>query len=285
MNPLNYRGKAGDSHQCNTVNPLNYRGKAALVTGASSGIGDAFARALAARGMDLLLSGRSEEPLRALAGELATRQNVRAEVVRVNLAEPDAPGRLQAAADELRFEPDLLVNNAGLGVQGPFAETPLERQLETLRVNCQALAALSGLYLPRMRARRSGAILNIGSTAAFQPVPYLAVYAASTAFVVSFSEALWAEAGRYGVRVVVVCPGPVAETRFGERAGMPPSLYVAGRTVSREAVVTAALDALDCNRPTATVGFQNRLGALAVALVPRRLQLTVTERVFRRMGR
>ncbi len=266
------------------MRPMSYRGKAALVTGASSGIGEAFARVLATRGMDLLLTGRSEELLRALAGELATRQHVRVEVIRADLAEPDAPRRLQAAADELRFEPDLLVNNAGLGAQGSFSVAPLERQLQTLRVNCEALVALSGLYLPRMIARRSGAILNVGSSAAFQPVPYLAVYAASKAFVVSFSEALWAEVGRYGVRVAVVCPGPVAETRFGERAGLAPSLFAAGRTVSREAVVRSALDSLDRNRPTAIVGFQNRVGALAVNLVPRRVQLALTERVWRRMG-
>ena len=258
-----------------------YRGKSALITGASSGIGEGLARELAGRGMDLLLTGRSEERLRALAGELATSRNARVEVVRADLAERNAPHRLQATADELRFEPDLLVNNAGLGVLGPFGEVPLERQLEMVRINVEALVALTGLYLPRMVARRSGAILNLGSTAAFQPIPHMAVYAASKAFVVSFSEALWSEVGRHGVRVAAVCPGAVADTRFGERAEMAPGFFAGPRALPREAVVAAPLGALERNRPTAVPGLSNRLTALAAFAAPRRLQLALTERMFR----
>jgi uncharacterized protein len=260
---------------------MRYRGGSALVTGASSGIGEAFAEALAKRGMALLLAARSEDRLRTVADRLVVRHGGRVVVVPIDLSERDAARRLRDAADERGFEPDLLVNNAGLGASGPFADVPLERQLEMVHVNVEALVALTGLYVPRMVARHSGAIIHVASSAAFQPVPYLAVYAATKAFVVSFSEGLWAEARRHGVRVVAVAPGPVADTRFGERAEMGPT-FADLRSVPREQVVAEALRALEQGRPTVVPGVANSLGARAVRLVPRRLQLAVTERMFRR---
>jgi uncharacterized protein len=262
-----------------------YRGGSALVTGASSGIGEAFARALARRGMALLLAARSEERLRALAGELVARHGVRVEVVPIDLAEPDAPRRLQAAADERDFEPDLLVNNAGVGALGSFVEVPLGRQLAMVHLNVEALVALCGLYLPRMVARRSGAVVNVASAAAFQPLPHFAVYAASKAFVLSFSEALWAEARRAGVRIVALCPGPVADTRFGERAGVDASFFRNVRNMPREAIVAAALRGLERNEPVVVPGVANTLTALVMNAVPRRFQLLATERLFRRYVR
>ena len=256
--------------------------RAALVTGASSGIGEAFAQALAARGTSLLLAARSEDRLRALANDLAARHDLRVEVVPVDLADRDGPRRLQAAADERGFEPDLVVNNAGLGRLGRFVEGPLERQLEMVHLNVEALVALTGLYLPRMVARRSGAILNVASTAAFQPLPHFAVYAASKAFVMSFSAALWAEHRRDGVRVMALCPGPVADTRFGEGGANESRFFHDVRAMPREAVVEYALRALDHNKPIATPGLSNRLIGLAVNAFPRRLQLTLSEHMFRR---
>ena len=260
---------------------MRYHGRSALVTGASSGIGEAFARALAARGMALLLAARSEERLRTVAGAVAARHGVRVETVSIDLAERDAPGRLLEIADERGFEPDLLVNNAGVGVLAPFTEVPLERQLEMVRLNIEALVALTALYLPRMLARRAGGVINLASTAALQPVPYLAVYAASKAFVLSFSEGLWAETRRHGVRVVAVTPGPVSDTRFGERAEMR-TAFAEFRSIPREEVVAAALDALDRHRPSVVPGLTSSLGARFVGLIPRRLQLLATERIFRR---
>jgi len=260
---------------------MQYRGRSALVTGASSGIGEAFARALAGREMALLLAARSEERLRTIAEDLAARHGVRVETVSIDLAERDAPGRLLEIADERGFEPDLLVNNAGVGVLAPFAEVPLERQLEMVRLNVEALVALTGLYLPRMLARRAGGVINVASSAAFQPVPYLAVYAASKAFVLSFSEGLWAETHRHGVRVVAVAPGPVRDTRFGERAEMRTALAEL-RSIPREHVVAAALDALDRHRPSVVPGLTTSLAARTAGLIPRRLQLLATERLFRR---
>lgn len=260
---------------------MQYRGKSALVTGASSGIGEAFASALAGRGMALLLAARSEERLRTIAEGLAAQYSVRIETVSIDLAERDAPRRLQEAAEGRGFEPDLLVNNAGVGILAPFADVPLDRQLEQVRLNIEALVALTGLYLPRMLARRSGGVINIASSAAFQPVPYFAVYAASKAFVLSFSEGLWAEARRQGVRVVAVAPGPVADTRFGERAEMA-TAFDELRAIPREQVVADALRALERGRPSVVPGLTTSIGARAVGFIPRRLQLAMTERLFRR---
>ncbi len=259
--------------------------KTALITGASSGIGEAFAGALAQRGTALLLAARSEHRLERIAGELRASHGPRVEVVPIDLAERDAAERLQAAADERGLEPDLLINNAGFGSVGPFAAEPLDQQLEMVRVNVEGLVALTGLYLPRMLARRSGAILNVASTAAYQPLPYMAVYAASKAFVLSFSEALWAECRGAGVRVVALCPGPVADTRFGERARMDPSLFNDVRSMPRERVVAEALRALDRGGPTVVPGLANRLLAMMAPRVPIRLELAVAERMFRGLRR
>jgi short-subunit dehydrogenase len=280
---------------------MKYRGRAALVTGASSGIGEAFARTLAARGMDVLLSALPEDDrrLRALGAELAERHCVRTELVSIDLAEPNSARRLQAAADDLGFQPDLLVNSAGFGGTGGFTELPLDVQLNMIRVNVEALVALTGLYMPRMVARRDGAVINVASTIAFLPMPYFAVYAASKAFVLSFGEALWAENHRKGVRIVTVCPGPVI-TRFHQRVGIREPASGAGRLFSRvlltifrrpltaEMVVAAALDGLAEDRPTVVrrvPGARLAYAPVSVAtqIVPRRLQLLVLERLRSRV--
>jgi uncharacterized protein len=259
--------------------------KSALITGASSGIGEAFARALAAGGTGLVLAGRSMERLEAIASDVRARHGVRVETVSIDLAEREAAARLQAEADARGIEPDLLINNAGLGAIGPFADEPLARQLEMVRVNVEALVALTGMYLPRMVARRSGAIINVGSTAAYQPLPYMGVYAASKAFVLSFSEALWAECRGSGVRVLALCPGPVADTRFGERARAPRSMFSGVRRMPRERVVAEALRALDGNGPEVVPGLANSVVAAMARRVPVRFELAVAERMFRRMRR
>ena len=269
---------------------MKYRGRSAFITGASSGLGEAFARALAQRGMAVLLTALPEDQsrLRTLAAELTARHPIRAEIVAVDLAERDAARRLQAAADELDFEPDLLVNSAGLGAVGSFFQVPLERQLDIIRINVEALVALTGLYLPRMVDRHDGAVLNVASTAAFEPIPYLAVYAASKAFVVNFSEALWAEHHRHGVRVVALCPGPLADTGFRERAGGAPPTGIRRHApqIAREAVVASALRALEQDRPTVVrrvpgLAVAYYVATLAGTFTPRRLRLLVTERLYR----
>lgn len=265
--------------------PVLEAGRVAVVTGASSGIGEAFARALAARGLRLVLTGRDEGRLKRVAEAAATRHFVRAETVVLDLAAPDGPERLKAATDGLGLAPDVLVNNAGLGWLGTFSELPLEEQLDMVRVNVEALTVLTALYLPGMLARGRGAIVNVGSAAGFQPLPHYAVYAASKAYVGSFSQALWAELRGRGIRVVVCAPGPVADTRFGARAGGSslsafPGL-AARRQVPREAVVAQALRALERGQPLVVPGRMNQVVARAASLAPRRLQLLVTERLFR----
>ena len=279
------RTEDGLSIQRDREGPLLAAGRIALVTGASSGIGEAFAWALGARGMQLILTGRDEARLAGVADEVAARHGVRVERVVLDLAERDAPERLKAAVDGLGLVPDLLVHNAGAGVIGTFAELPLDAQLATIRVNVEALVALTGLFLPGMLERGRGGIVNTSSAAGLQPLPHYAVYGATKAFVNSFSQALWAEVRGRGVRVIAVCPGPVADTRFGQRAGGSSRTALKGMTksreLSREAVVDAALRGLERGDPLVVPGLANRLIAGVAGLVPRRLQLLATERAFR----
>jgi uncharacterized protein len=260
---------------------LPYRAGAALVTGASSGIGEAFARALARRSADLLLSALPAEQahLEALARELAERDGVRVEVVTFDLSEPDAALRLQRAADDLHFEPDMLVNSAGYGAVGRFGEGSLDEQLGMIRVNVEALVALTGLYLPRMAARGHGAVINVASTVALSPVPYFAVYGATKAFVLSFSNALWAEYRRDGIGIVAVCPGPTS-TRFHERT----AAEAPAAALDADAVVAAALDALDRDQPAVVrrvMPFGIVFALLSAPVATRRLRLLASERLSR----
>jgi short-subunit dehydrogenase len=260
-------------------------GRVALVTGASSGIGEAFARALGARGMQLILTGRDELRLRRIAEEIAAEFHVRVERVVVDLAQPGAPEQLRAAVDEFGLSPDLLVNNAGAGFIGTFTALPLDGQLDAIRLNVEALVALTSLFLPAMLERGRGGIVNTSSAAGLQPLPHYAIYGATKAFVNSFSQALWAEVRGRGVRVVAVCPGPVADTRFGERAGGSSLTKFPGlasrRQLPREEVVADALRGLEQGDPLVIPGATNRLMGRVASLVPRRLQLIVTERIFR----
>lgn len=265
--------------------PLLATGRVAIVTGASSGIGEAFARALGARGLQLVLTGRDADRLAAVAEEVAAANKVRVEQVVLDLAETDGPARLKAAVDGFGLVPDILVNNAGAGVIGTFTELPLDAQLATIRVNVEALVMLTGLFLPDMLARGRGGIINTSSAAGLQPLPHYAIYGATKAFVNSFSQALWAEVRGQGVRVIAVCPGPVADTRFGQRAGGSSLDKFPGlsenRQLPREQVVAQALHGLERGDPLVVPGTANRVLAGLAGFVPRKLQLVVTERAFR----
>jgi uncharacterized protein len=269
-----------------------HRGGAALVTGASSGIGEAFARALAGRGVDVLLTAlpREHERLEAIAHHLGDRHGVRCVTVATDLAERDGPAELQAAADECGFEPDLVVNSAGLGEAGRFSSAPLDDQMRMLHVNVEALVRLTGLYLPRMVERGAGSVVNVASTAAFQPMPYFSVYAASKAFVLSFGEALWAEHREAGVRVVTVCSGPV-ETAFhgrdgesSERGGVKG--FLRRRYMTAERVAESGLQAVEGDQPLVVirmpgVGLLYHPVAMLRGLVPVRARLKASERMHR----
>ena len=257
-------------------------GTRAIVTGASWGIGEAFADALAARGADLLLVARTEDRLRTLADTLAERYGVRVEIVAVDLGAPDGPRRLVEAADALGFEPTLLVNNAGVGVLGPFAELSLEQAREMVRLNVLALTDLTYRVLARMHARGGGAILNVGSASALQPLPNYGLYAATKSFVVSFTAALWAECREQGVRVVAVCPGAVDAGDPVTTTDSPAPRRRFRRKITREQVVTVALDALGHDRPVVIAGGPPAVARMALGLLPRRSRLRFTGMLLRR---
>ena len=189
-----------------------------LVTGASSGIGLELARCFAAEGCRLILVARKGIALEALAAELRKAHKIQAQVFTADLAHRDAPNRLLAHLQAAGIKVDVLVNNAGFGAQGKFAELPLERQLDMLQVNITAVVHLSGLLLPGMIERRRGGVLNVASTAAFQPGPGMGIYYATKAFVLSFTEALAEELAGTGLTATAVCPGPT-RTNFGAAAG------------------------------------------------------------------
>jgi short-subunit dehydrogenase len=260
-------------------------GRVAVVTGASSGIGEAFAQALGARGLRLVLTGRDGDRLAAVADAATTAHGVHVDQIVLDLAETDGPDRLKAQVDALGLEPDILINNAGAGLIGTFTTLTLDAQLATIRVNVEALVMLTGLFLPGMLARGEGGIVNTSSAAGLQPLPHYAIYGATKAFVNSFSQALWAEVRGRGVRVIAVCPGPVADTRFGQRAGGSsldkfPGLSES-RQMPREEVVAFALRGLERADPIVVPGMANRVLSGLAGFVPRKLQLLVTERAFR----
>jgi uncharacterized protein len=188
-----------------------------LVTGASSGIGLELAKCFAARKSNLVLVARNTESLEKLAGELRKQFLIEAHVITADLAQPESPQRIFDELQGRGIIVDVLVNNAGFGLHGTFAELPLKRQLEIVQVNIAALVNLTGLFLPGMLKQNRGGILNIGSVAGFFPGPNMAAYYASKAFVLSFSEALHEELRGTGVRVTNLCPGPT-ETNFSQVA-------------------------------------------------------------------
>jgi short-subunit dehydrogenase len=268
--------------------PATAPGQAALVTGASSGIGAAFARRLAGSGVDLLVTARpeDEEQLVRVAGELTERHGVRCHAVAVDLALPGGPEALHAAAQERGFTPDLLVNNAGLGTAGPFASAALEAQLRMLHVNVDAVVRLTRLFIGAMAERDRGAVVNVASTAAFQPQPYFAVYAASKAFLLRFGEALWAEQRRSGVRVVTVCAGAIAATGGGPRREGPVREFLKRRYLTVDDVVEGAFAGLEHDRPVVVLrmpvlGRAYHARTLLGGLLTGRARLRAAERLNR----
>jgi hypothetical protein len=245
----------------------------AVVTGASSGIGEAIARELARRGFGVTLVARRADKLEALATELRALR-VRAEVVVADLADRDARTALPERIAHLELTPDILVNNAGLSTLGPVARSDPAAEINMIEVDVVAVADLCSRFLPGMVERRRGAVLNVASTGAFQPLPGQAGYGAGKAFVLSYTQGLSAELRGTGVRATVVCPGPVA-TGFGERAGitredaeaaLPKFMWETAENVAR-----TALEALSKGRVVAVPGTANRVATAAGRLIPNRL--------------
>lgn len=245
-----------------------------VITGASSGFGAEFARRFAAAGADVILVARRLDRLGVLAEELSSGHGVRAVPIEADLALPGAAERLVREIDARGMNPDGLVNNAGFGIDGPLATADIADVSGLLQVNVVALTELSVLLLPRLLAHESAVLVNVASTASFQPLPHLALYGASKAYVRTLTEALWKEAQGTGLKVLALCPGPT-ETEFFQVAGS--ERFKVGQMLTVPQVIDHAFDALGQRRagPTRVAGWRNRVTALAPRLVPTRTALAV----------
>ncbi|MEG4005056.1 SDR family oxidoreductase [Microcoleus sp. Pol11C1] len=255
----------------------------ALITGASGGIGAAFAAELAKRQHNLILVARSEDKLQQLAATLQQEFNILVEIIVQDLTAPGATTAVFDTVVKKGWTVDLLVNNAGFGDYGAFADRPLDKQVAMVQLNIVALVELSHLFLQGMRQRKAGSIINVSSIAAFQPMPYLSMYAATKAFVLSFSEALWAENKDLGIRVLCLCPGPT-ESDFFAVAEFPKSMASSSgqKLVPAAEVVRDALKALDKNESNVvTGGIPNQIIANLPRLIPRELLVKSVEKMFR----
>jgi short-subunit dehydrogenase len=242
-------------------------GMIALITGASSGIGRSLALLFAQNGYDLVLVARGEAALQELAHE-ANRQGRTARVMPADLGVAGGVEDLHARLQRDGIDVDVLVNNAGVGMLGPFHELPLDRQVGMIQLNVTSLTALTRLMLPPMLARRRGGVLNVASTAAFQPGPLMAVYYATKAYVLSFSEALAEEVAGTGLQVTCLAPGPTY-TEFIERAAMAHTRIVAGGAMTADEVARQGFEGWKAGRRLVIPGARNRFGAMAVKFAPR----------------
>jgi len=261
-----------------------FSGTFALVTGASSGLGEEFARQLAHRGCNLVLSGRSREKLETLAGDLARINGVATRVVTADLAQPGGAEQLALIVDDLGVTIDHVINNAGFGSAGNFAESDAHRQTTMVRVNCESVICLSAHFLPGMVKRNRGGIINVGSTAAYQPTPFMATYGASKAFVVSFSAALASELEKSDVRVLACCPGPVP-TGFQAAAGMPEGSILNFAKLEPNDVVQSTLDAYAAGRVVYVPGAVNSMQATLSKMLPRAVVVRAAKYTMRKLGR
>ena len=240
------------------------------MTGASAGIGRELALLLARDGFHLVLSARDEARLRDLAAELEARWATISTIIPCDLAAPDGAGTLASGIASAGLELDVLVNNAGIGAAGPFTEVSLERHLALLQLNVVTLTALTRHFLPGMLARGRGRILNVASTAAFQPGPFLATYYASKAYVLSLSEALAEETRGTGVSVTTLCPGPT-RTEFFARANMRESMLARNAVMDAATVAAAGHAGMMRGDRLVVPGLANRVTTTLVRLAPRGL--------------
>lgn len=253
------------------MSKFRLEGSSALITGASAGIGREFARQLAGRAASLVLVARRQERLEELRNELTKRDpHLKVQIRAVDLSDERAVIELFDWLEREKIPIDLLINNAGLGDVGPFATSELQRVKEMLAVNVTALTLLTRLLLPGMITQRRGAILNVSSTAGFLPIAGFAVYAATKAYVTSFSEAIRAELHGTGVTVTSLCPGPVPTefTQIAARPGARPDRSPEFVRVSAEETARAALSALERGRPLVIPGFIMKIGMFIIRIMP-----------------
>ncbi len=255
----------------------------ALITGASSGIGAAFAEKLASRKYDLVLVARSQDKLTALAARLQDQHGIRAIALPQDLSAPQAAATVFNQVEQQGVMIDLLVNNAGFGHYGPFIDSDLDNYLTMIQLNITALVDLTYRFLQPMKARQSGSIINIASTAAFQALPYFGVYSATKAFVLSFSESLWYECKPLGIKILGVCPGPT-DTEFFKVADFPDGMKesISQNYTAPETVVAEALNALEQGRSHVVPGgFMNQLMVNSGRFLPREVLTNLVGKLFK----
>ncbi|MCB0933630.1 MAG: SDR family oxidoreductase [Mycobacterium sp.] len=257
---------------------MRLENQTALITGSSGGIGEEFARQLALRGANLILVARRADKLDQLRTELLERSPaLKIDVVTADLSIPGSAADLAVKVEALGRRVDILVNNAGVGLHGDFVSQDRAANAAQIQLNCVTLVELTALYLPAMTRAGRGMVINVASTAAFQPTPGMAVYGATKAFVLSFTEAIWQETKSTAVRVFALCPG-ATETEFFARTGE--EFLTSGRQTS-EQVVAVAMAAIDKSTPTVISGLRNTLLANGYRIAPRRMMLKVTQKIMK----
>jgi short-subunit dehydrogenase len=250
---------------------------ATLITGASSGLGAEFARRFAGLGHDLVLVARREEAMQRLAEELRSSHSVTVTVIALDLSVPGVAAELVSRTESAGVVVDGLINNAGFGSHGDLIDADPKRMADEIQLNCGTLVDLTARYLSGMRSLGHGTVINIASTAAFQPLPHMAVYGATKAFVLSFTEALWAEEKPHGIRVLAVCPGPTA-TEFFDVAGEAAAV---GRKRTAKQVVDSTMRELAGSKPSFVDGLTNSFVAHVLTRgAPRRLLIAVGGRLM-----
>ena len=257
-----------------------WKGKWALVTGASAGIGVALAEELAAGGTNLVLTARRTERLSELALRLTKTYGVKTEIFAADLAQPNAPEEIYAFTSGKGIAIELLVNNAGFGQYGEVPAVETQRLLDMVQVNCTAVVHLTRMYLPEMVARKSGDILILASTAAFQAVPYISTYAATKAFDLFFAEGLAEEMKPHGIRVCALCPGST-ESEFHEVAGQTKLKFSSRPKETAAKVARTGLEALAAGKSYVVSGTRNYLGTVSIRLVPRRWVTRIAAGMFK----
>lgn len=260
---------------------FDYTGKTALITGASSGIGEAFAHQLAARGMDLILVARSQDKLHALAEEISQQYERRSKVLVADLSDPDEAAGLLDRVKSAGMKVDLIVNNAGFGTHGRFTRQSSAQERREVLLNALAPLEIAHAFVPGMVERGGGGIINIASSAGFQATPYMSTYGATKAFLLHLSEGLWAELSGDNIQVMAVCPGPVA-TNFFEASGSPTLKKALSTTpmISAERCVRESLKAFDKGQPVVVPGLSIKLLTGTGRFMPRAMLTRISARML-----
>ncbi|HEY4123318.1 MAG TPA: SDR family oxidoreductase [Rhizomicrobium sp.] len=263
------------------TNARKGNGQTALITGASTGIGLGLAECFARDGYDIIIAARSEAALKDIAGRLSRDNNIRATPIAIDLGQPGGGDKLAADIKARGLNVDVLVNNAGFGIAGAFDAKDEGDQIGMMDLNNRALVELTHQFWPGMLKNKRGGVLNVASTAAFQPGPFMAVYCATKAFVMSFSESLWVEGRGKGVSVTCLCPG-LTSSKFHDRAGTDGlRLHTLGSSMTPEKVAEQGYRAFQRNKRVIVTGFDNRFLAGLVPFMPRRAVLSLASFVLR----